>query len=349
MTVSSSTNKATFNGNGSTTVLPYTFKVFSKNDVKVYQNNGTVEILLTEVTHYTISVNSDQESSPGGSVTMVTAPPVGYTTVLLREITATQETDLVNGGAFYAQSVESAFDKLTMLVQQLAEAITRSVKVGLSGAVSPDDLIAGINNASAAASASASAASASAGAASTSASSAASSAAAAAASAASLTPASQAEAEAGVENTKVMTPQRVAQAIAALAQAFPSGTRMSFQQTAAPTGWTKDTTAALDDSIMRIVTGTVGSGGSTAFSTFNGQTTVGATTLSAAQSGVPAHNHALNLSTQGITGSSNVTGVATPVTALNSANNTAASASSSHNHTITTSIKYYDFIIASKD
>jgi hypothetical protein len=48
---------------------------------------------------------------------------------------------------------------------------------------------------------------------------------------------------------------------------FPSGTVMIFRQTAAPTGWTKNTTAALDNSALRIVTGTVSTGGTVAFST----------------------------------------------------------------------------------
>jgi hypothetical protein len=48
---------------------------------------------------------------------------------------------------------------------------------------------------------------------------------------------------------------------------IPSGTVMIFKQTAAPTGWTKDTTAALNDSALRIVTGTVSTGGTVAFST----------------------------------------------------------------------------------
>jgi hypothetical protein len=46
----------------------------------------------------------------------------------------------------------------------------------------------------------------------------------------------------------------------------PVGTRVAFQQTAAPTGWTKDVSAGLNDSCMRIVTGAVGSGGATAYS-----------------------------------------------------------------------------------
>lgn len=49
------------------------------------------------------------------------------------------------------------------------------------------------------------------------------------------------------------------------AAAFPSGTVMVFKQTSAPTGWTKITTD--DDAAIRIVSGTVGSGGSSGLST----------------------------------------------------------------------------------
>jgi hypothetical protein len=45
---------------------------------------------------------------------------------------------------------------------------------------------------------------------------------------------------------------------------FPSGTRMLFQQTSAPTGWTKDTTS-VDNRALRVVSGTAGSGGTTPF------------------------------------------------------------------------------------
>ena len=45
---------------------------------------------------------------------------------------------------------------------------------------------------------------------------------------------------------------------------FPPGTSMLFQQTAAPTGWTKQTTH--DNKALRVVTGTASSGGSNTFS-----------------------------------------------------------------------------------
>jgi hypothetical protein len=132
---------------------------------------------------------------------------------------------------------------------------------------------------------------------------------------------------------------------------FPSGTRMPFNQTAAPTGWVKDTTAALNDSIMRIVTGTVGNGGATAFSTFNGQSSVGATTLSESQ--MPSHTH-VERSAAGVSGTSiNTLAAANTVNGgVNQSNTIAITAATggggSHTHSITTDIKYNDFIIASK-
>ncbi len=49
--------------------------------------------------------------------------------------------------------------------------------------------------------------------------------------------ASQAEAEAGTEATKLMTPQRVAQAVSALSNGNPSGAISMFGAATAPTGW----------------------------------------------------------------------------------------------------------------
>jgi hypothetical protein len=73
---------------------------------------------------------------------------------------------------------------------------------------------------------------------------------------------------------------------------YPAGTLMLFQQTSAPPGWTKQTTH--NNKALRVVTGTVGSGGTTNFtSVFTSRTpagTVNDTTLSATQ--LPNHNHA---------------------------------------------------------
>jgi hypothetical protein len=87
----------------------------------------------------------------------------------------------------------------------------------------------------------------------------------------------------------------------AAAAAFDSGTVMLFGQTAAPTGWTKDT-SNFNNSGLRIVTGTASSGGSVDFTTaFASQTPSGSVSISsvAGSAGattlgtpaIPSHSH----------------------------------------------------------
>ncbi len=74
---------------------------------------------------------------------------------------------------------------------------------------------------------------------------------------------------------------------------IPTGSRMLFQQTAAPTGWTKDTSR--NNRALRLVSGSVGDGGGNSFTgVFNGNITtnsgsVHSHTLTTAQ--IPSHFH----------------------------------------------------------
>lgn len=77
--------------------------------------------------------------------------------------------------------------------------------------------------------------------------------------------------------------------------AFPSGTRMPFQQTFAPTGWTKDTT--INERALRVVSGTAGSGGSVNFTTAFSSQNVGSTALTEAN--LPSHSHTYSGTTSG--------------------------------------------------
>lgn len=65
-----------------------------------------------------------------------------------------------------------------------------------------------------------------------------------------------------------------------------SGTKMLFQQTAAPTGWTKDTTN-YNDHAIRVVTGTASSGGTNALSTLDA---TASGTINSSISGSVAHH-----------------------------------------------------------
>jgi len=74
------------------------------------------------------------------------------------------------------------------------------------------------------------------------------------------------------------------------AHTFPSGTKMLFQQSSAPVGWTKSTTH--DNKALRVTSGTASSGGNSAFNTVFGKTATNNHTLTAAQ--MPKHSHTTN-------------------------------------------------------
>lgn len=80
---------------------------------------------------------------------------------------------------------------------------------------------------------------------------------------------------------------------------IPSGTRMLFQQSTAPSGWTKDTTQ--NDKALRVVSGSAGSGGSKAFTLAFASRTVSDTALNTDQ--IPKHTHGFSGSASGSTSS----------------------------------------------
>jgi hypothetical protein len=142
---------------------------------------------------------------------------------------------------------------------------------------------------------------------------------------------------------------------------FPSGTRLTFNQTAAPTGYTKSLTN--NNSALRLVTGTVGTGGSAVFTTAFGTPsvsgsvslsgTVGGTTLSTNQ--IPSHTHSGFSQDEG---PFRVTGGSSNANATSATG--AAGGGGSHDHsfsgsgslssaTATINVAYVDLIIAQKD
>lgn len=144
MTIASATRKAgPFSGSGSTGPFAFTFKVFAAADlyvVKAVTATG-VETVLTLTTDYTVSLNADQDTNPGGTITLVSALAVGYTMIITTALAYLQSVDLTNQGGFYPEVVTQALDKLTIFVQQLDEQLARCAKVTITSAVTVDDLV----------------------------------------------------------------------------------------------------------------------------------------------------------------------------------------------------------------
>lgn len=137
---------------------------------------------------------------------------------------------------------------------------------------------------------------------------------------------------------------------------FEPGTRMLFQQTTAPTGWTKD--ASHNDKALRVVSGAVGSGGSVGFSALFGRTATGEFTLATAQ--MPSHAHSIRTGTNtgsgGVkvkTDSQNGEPIYSPLVTGSSTTSIAAitntGSGSAHSHSMDMRVQYVDVIIATKD
>lgn len=138
MTVSSTPRKAgPFAGNAATTSFPFAFKVYTKNDIGVVltSSTGVVTTLVLD-SDYSVTVGTT-----GGTVTYPISGsplPVGSTLTIIGNMAYEQTTQLPTGGAYNAQNVEAAFDRQTILSQQLLEAVGRAVTAPVSAQVSAE-------------------------------------------------------------------------------------------------------------------------------------------------------------------------------------------------------------------
>jgi len=148
---------------------------------------------------------------------------------------------------------------------------------------------------------------------------------------------------------------------------LPSGTLMLFRSTTAPTGWTKRTEAALNECALRVVTGSITSGGSVNFTTVFNRTATDSHTLTGPESGIQQHGHGTRVSTsiESSTATTNLGGFPLSVNAVanypplgtttpvNSPGGQvaavpSANALSGHTHPLDLRVKYLDVIIAQK-
>jgi hypothetical protein len=133
MTISSETRRAgPYAGNGSTTAFAFAFKVFTTAEVQVTRTASGVDTLLTLTTHYTVTLNSNQNLNPGGTVTMLTAPAVGQSITITSNVLNLQPTAVANLGAFYPEVINDSLDRATIQIQQLDERLDRALVVPVS-------------------------------------------------------------------------------------------------------------------------------------------------------------------------------------------------------------------------
>ena len=141
MTITTQTLRNDYTANGSNTSFAFTFPIFYESnstpkfslEVITTDANG-VETTKTETTDYTVSY-STQDLTNGiisqGNIVFGTAPTNGHKVSILRKLNLTQNGDFTDKGtdALNGATLESAFDKLTLLSLQQQESLNRVVKL----------------------------------------------------------------------------------------------------------------------------------------------------------------------------------------------------------------------------
>ena len=135
-------------GTGSQTAWPFTFKVFATGDIKVVTADSEgVETVCVLDTDYTVTLNANQETSPGGTVTYPvsgSALPVGSVLSIVGDLDYDQGLDLPSGGSFSPTALENQLDRTTMQIQQLKEAVDRAAKLPVTNSTDADALAAAL-------------------------------------------------------------------------------------------------------------------------------------------------------------------------------------------------------------
>ena len=143
MTISSTTVKNSYSGDGSTTTFNYTFKIFANSDLQVIIRSSTgTETVKTITTHYTVT---GAGSASGGSITFTAGniPTATETVVLRRAVPQTQAIDYIANDPFPAESHEEGLDRAMMTLQQVQEEVTRSIKLSRTNTMTSTEFTVG--------------------------------------------------------------------------------------------------------------------------------------------------------------------------------------------------------------
>lgn len=129
MTVSSTTARQTYIGDGSLATYPYNFRIFDAGDLVLVKRNTSTgsETPMFLGVDYTVT---GAGSYSGGTFTLTAGVlAAGYTVAAYRELDLLQQTDLRNQGYFLAETHERVFDRLVMADQQLQDQLNRSLRL----------------------------------------------------------------------------------------------------------------------------------------------------------------------------------------------------------------------------
>jgi hypothetical protein len=130
MTVSTSSPRVVYDGDGTTTVFAIPFKFLDNSHITVFLRTAVpVQNDWTDGTEYTLT---GAGNPAGGTLTVKTTPTdytpkVGERLIILRVVPNTQETQYVENDDLPSATLENDLDKRTMASQQIDETLARAL------------------------------------------------------------------------------------------------------------------------------------------------------------------------------------------------------------------------------
>lgn len=140
MTISTSNRRAgPYLGDGIQREFPFTFKVFSAEDVRAYVADGRLgtERALAYGSDYRVTLHPDQETRPGGLLTLTAALAVGDKLAINSKTDIVQSKVFTNQGGFYPVLLNDALDLLTVICQELQAQLARAMLAPVNATVTP--------------------------------------------------------------------------------------------------------------------------------------------------------------------------------------------------------------------
>lgn len=130
-----------YTGDGIQTVFTFGFKVFEAKDIAVYQSDDVGKDAKVESSLYNVTLNEDQDNSPGGNVTLLTPLQNGTNLSIVSEMDYKQPMVLTNRGGFYPETLNRSADRSTIQIQQLKEKLDRALTVPVTSEETPEDMV----------------------------------------------------------------------------------------------------------------------------------------------------------------------------------------------------------------
>lgn len=143
MAVDSTERRVVYAGNGKTTAFPFVFKVFADTDVSVLvgkPDGSEASVELKVNSDYTVVLNADQSTTPGGTVTVKVAPAEGYNLAVVSAVPYTQPMVLTPYGGFNPETLNDNSDLQCIQIQQIVERLNRAITTDPTDELTPGEL-----------------------------------------------------------------------------------------------------------------------------------------------------------------------------------------------------------------